>query len=133
MLINQIYIDMSPTTAIGCIFAVIILVFGTNVFAKYVVNPDDFSSSGDKCDASTDREPDAPVAQPVATPMSSVNENAPQVAPFAPPMPTNVEQIDVNVDNPQSTTIELKGGEKPMKKSSSKTQRKKHAVNEVSQ
>lgn len=140
MLINQIYIDMSPTTAIGCIFAVIILVFGTNVFAKYVVDPNDFSSSGDKCDASTDREPDAPVAQPVepSTPsMPSVNENAqqqqPQVAPSAPSMPSNVEEVKVNVNNPESTTILLKGGEKQMKKSSSKTQRKKPEVNEMPQ
>jgi hypothetical protein len=137
MLINQIYIDMSPATAIGCIFAVIILVFGTNVFAKYVVNPDDFSSSGDKCDASTDRAPDTPVAQPVAPldPMSQMNENAPQpqVAPSAPLMPVNVEEVNVNVDNPQSTTIEMKGGEKQMKKTSCKTQRKKPSVNEMSQ
>jgi hypothetical protein len=149
MLINQIYIDMSATTAIGCIFAVIILVFGTNVFAKYVVNPDDFSSSGDKCDASTDREPDAPMVQPLSAPsMSSVNANAnaeqqpqPLVEPSAPPLinksinptPINAEEIDVNVNNPQNTTIEMKGGEgeKRMKKSSSKTQRKKPVVNEM--
>lgn len=147
MLINQIYIDMSATTAIGCIFAVIILVFGTNVFAKYVVDPNDFSSSGDKCDASTDRDPDAPMAQSEAAPLiSSVNANAEQqpqqvVEPSAPPLinqsinptPINAEEIDVNVNNPQSTTIEMKGGEgeKRMKKSSSKTQRKKPVVNEM--
>lgn len=143
MLINQIYIDMSPTTAIGCIFAVIILVFGTNVFAKYVVNPDDFSSSGDKCDVSTDREPDAPVAQPVSDPsMPSVNANVeqpqqqPVVAPSEPPlidksinpMPINVEEVEVKVDKPENTTILLKGGEKQMKRSH-KTQRKKPEVN----
>jgi len=127
MLIKQIYIDMSPTTAIGCIFAVIILVFGTNVFAKYVVDPNDFSSSGDKCDASVDREPDAPKQQ---------------VYPSAPPMPanvtnvtnvTNAENIDVNVGDPTNTTILLKGGNKPLKIGSSKTQRKKPSVNEVVQ
>ena len=147
MLINQIYIDMSLTTAIGCIFAVIILVFGTNVFAKYVVNPDDFSSSGDKCDVSTNREPDAPMVQPLSGPsMSSVNANAqeqqPVVVPSAPPLldqstpsiPINVENVEVKVDNPQNTIIEVKRGgegEKQMKKTSSKTQRKKPAVNEL--
>jgi len=150
MLINQIYIDMSATTAIGCIFAVIILVFGTNVFAKYVVDPNDFSSSGDKCDASTDRDPDAPMAQSEIAPLiSSVNANAeqepqPVVEPSAPPLldqtinptPINAEKVDVKVDNPQNATIEMKGGgegegEKQMKKSSSKTQRKKPVVNEV--
>lgn len=139
MLIKQIYTDMSPTTAIGCIFAVIILVFGTNVFAKYVINPDDFSSSGDKCDASTDREPDPPAAQPISDPsMPSVNANVeqqqPVVVPSAPPNLINVEDVNVKVDNPQNTTIEIKkGGEKQMKKTSSKTQRKKPPVNELPQ
>ena len=133
MLINQIYVDMSPTTAIGCIFAVIILVFGTNVFAKYVVNPDDFSSSGDKCDASTDREPDA--VNPSAPPGSSVNApvDQPLSAPAIPANVTNVEQVEVNVGDPDNTKILLKGGEKQMKKSSSKTQRKKPLVKELPQ
>lgn len=127
MLINQIYIDMSPATAIGCIFAVIILVFGTNVFAKYVVNPDDFSSSGDKCDASTDREPDAPVA-PSAPPISQMNATNQQ----QPVMPTNVENVEVNVGDTDNAKIEMRGGEKQMKRSH-KTQRKKPAVNEIPQ
>jgi hypothetical protein len=129
MLIKQIYTDMSPTTAIGCIFAVIILVFGTNVFAKYVINPDDFSSSGDKCDASTDREPDAPAAQPI------VPSEQPPVDPSTPSIPINAEQVEVKVDNPENTTIEIKKGgegEKQIKRSH-KTQRKKPPVNEVPQ
>jgi hypothetical protein len=132
MLINQIYTDMSPTTAIGCIFAVIILVFGTNVFAKYVVNPDDFSSFGDKCEASTDRVPDAP--NPSAPPISQMETtDQPPVAPST-PIPTNVENVNVNVGDPTNTTIEMKGGEKQMKnKGSSKTQRKKPLINELPQ
>jgi hypothetical protein len=160
MLINQIYVDMSPTTAIGCIFAVIILVFGTNVFAKYVVDPNDFTSSGDKCDASTDRVPDPeddnmypeddnmypeeegqyPFQQqqqqqpfntsapplfgnqtnydPLNDPYAPINANANANA-------LNAEKVDVKLDDPKNTTIELKGGEKRIKKSSSKTQRKK--------
>jgi hypothetical protein len=141
MLIKQIYIDMSPTTAIGCIFAVIILVFGTNVFAKYVVNPDDFSSFGDKCEESTDREPEAPEAPdaPVAplTPISQMDTTGqPPVAPLT-PEPTNVtkvENVEVKVDDPANTKILMTGGEKQMKnKGSSKTQRKKPLVNEMSQ
>ncbi len=168
MLIKQIYQDMSPTTAIGCIFAVIILVFGTNVFAKYVVDPDDFSSSGDQCDASTVREPDAPLPQqnpdPSAPPISQMRQNAEKVDvivdpvnttievtqsqanPSAPPISemgtksANIEPLETNdiklnlndsaeIRPPEQSNINQLGGMKQIKKSSSKTQRKKTAIN----
>jgi hypothetical protein len=51
LLISQLYTDMSMNAAIGCAIAVIILVFGTNVFAK---NTFDFSLSGEQCSAPAD-------------------------------------------------------------------------------
>ena len=51
LLVSQLYTDMSMNAAIGCVIAVIILVFGTNVFAQ---NTFDFSLSGDKCSAQVD-------------------------------------------------------------------------------
>lgn len=51
LLVSQLYTDMSMNAAIGCVIAVIILVFGTNVFAK---NTFDFSLSGEQCSAPVD-------------------------------------------------------------------------------
>ena len=51
LLVSQLYTDMSMNAAIGCIIAVIILVFGTNVFAK---NTFDFPLSGGQCSAPVD-------------------------------------------------------------------------------
>jgi len=77
LLVSQLYTDMSMNAAIGCVIAVIILVFGTNVFAK---NTFDFSLSGDKCSAPVDDfelEP-TPVVAPSAPPINKPNNTTPQ-------------------------------------------------------
>lgn len=146
MLINQIYTDMSPSTAIGCIFAVIILVFGTNVFAKYIVDPNDFTSSGDKCNASIDKETNADNEVQSQQEYQSVEPSAPPlfeepqsqlVEPSAPPLfentPINAVNNNAQVDKPFNGINNISGGTKHIKKSSSKTKRKKSVVNLIPQ
>ena len=63
---------------------------------------------------------------PLNDPYAPINANANANA-------LNAERVDVKVDDPKNTTIELKGGNKQIKKSSSKTQRKKPLLDVVPQ
>jgi hypothetical protein len=78
LLVYESYVDMNMNTALGCIIAIIIVVFGTSVFKKLTMDDLLFTSGQeDKCyDPSASKEPDSKVPAPTSSEVPSADVSA---------------------------------------------------------
>lgn len=111
LLVYESYVDMNLNTALGCVIAIIIVVFGTSVFKKLTMDDLLFTSGQeDKCyDPSASKDPESKVTDPTPTvtaptPAKSTPTAAKTTpsAVTAPPALTEQEIADLKMEDPSN-------------------------------
>ena len=149
LLVYETYLNMNITTVIGCIVAIIILIFGTSIFNSYVPDDSEISFSDTQCESNPikmfnkNKNKDnkdnntmlpnlvpiaaVPLTEPLATPLTE-----PLATPLQPGLgPLQPEVMQTEQLQPKNPINELNQlGGKHIKKSSSKLSKtKKYKIN----